>query len=335
VEVFAKDLEAPRIMVEDDEENIYVSIPNTGEILLLKDANHDGFADDKQIFLKGYENVHGMAIDGGKLYFIALKKVYVVDLLDKTKVKILIDNLPDVGLHENRTLAIGPDHMLYISIPSNCNSCVDPNQLLATIQKVKLDGLGMTTFAKGLRNTLGFDWHPETHELFGMDQGTDWRGDEIPREELNHIVEGKNYGWPYCWNRLHPDTFLLRNPKGSTKEAFCKTTEAPALTYDAHTTPIGFTFYNSSMFPKSKGSAFVAFHGSWNRKIPKGYKVSKLIFKNGKPIKFENFMSGFLNNKKHSQFGRPAGLLILKDGSLLVSDDSAGVIYRVFYDNTP
>jgi glucose/arabinose dehydrogenase len=336
VNVFAKDLDAPRMMVVDNDGGVYVSRPKTGEILLLKDTNQDGTADEQKVFIKGYDKVHGMAIEGPKLYFIALKKVYATDLKQEegkeTNVLTLIEGLPDVGQHENRSMAIGPDNMLYIAVASNCNSCVDPNKMMATMQRAKLDGTELKTFAKGLRDTIGFDWHPETKEFFGMDHGTDWLGDEFPREELNQLTEGKDYGWPFCWNDKKADENFIRNPEGSTKEEFCKKSEPPVLTYAAHAAPIAMKFYNGAMFPGDyKGSAFVAFHGSWNRAKPSGYNVARVVFKNGKPDKFEDFMTGFLTDKGKSQFGRPAGLAVLKDGSLLVSDDSAGVIYRVSY----
>lgn len=330
VNVFAKDLGAPRMMVHDNEGNIYVSHPTEGEILILKDTNNDGAADTQATFIKGYEKAHGMAINENKLYFIALKKIYSVELKDSSKVKLLVDNLPNVGQHENRSLAIGPDKKLYVSIASNCNSCVDPEKTMASMQVFDLDGKNQKTFASGLRDTIGFDWHPNTGAFYGMDHGTDWMGEEFPREELNLLEQGKDYGWPFCWNEKKPDTNLIKDPEGMTKEEYCsKKTQGPVLTVDAHTAPIAFTFYKGDMFPNYKGSAFTALHGSWNRKKPRGYNVTMISFKDGKPVKSEEFMSGFLAKDGKSQFGRPAGLLELKDGSLLVSDDSAGVIYRV------
>ena len=330
VNVFAKDLVAPRMMVQAPDGTVYVSVPETGEVVSF--SVKDGHAANKQVFLKGYKKVHGLAIEDGKLYFVALKQVYSVDLKKSSKPKLLIDALPDVGQHENRAIGIGPDHLLYVAIAANCNACVDPNPKMATMQRAKLDGSEMTTFAKGLRDTIGFDWQPETKVLYGWDHGVDWKGDDIPREEFNKIEEGKHYGWPFCWNEKKPDEDFIKNPEDSTKEKFCPTTESPLLTYDAHAAPIAFKFYNGKMFPGYQGDAFVAFHGSWNRKVPKGYNVVRVIFKNGVPVKTEDFMTGFLFDKGRSQFGRPSGLAVLQDGSLLVSDDSAGVIYRVSHE---
>lgn len=331
VNVFARDLDGPRMMVSDADGSIYVSRPKTGEILLLKDSNSDGVSDSVTSFVKGYDKAHGLAISGDKLYFVATTKVYSVELKNPSKVKLLIENLPNVGQHENRSIAIGPDNLLYISIASNCNSCVDPDKRMATMQRSELDGSNMKTFAEGLRDTIGFDWHPVTKEFYGMDHGTDWMGDEFPKEEFNKIVEGKNYGWPFCWNDKQPDNNFIKNPEGETsKDGYCKNkTESPLLTTQAHSAPIAMKFYNGDMFPGYKNSAFIALHGSWNRKKPSGYSVVRAVFNNGKPVKMEDFMTGFLEKNGRAQFGRPAGLLVLKDGSLLVSDDSAGVIYRV------
>ncbi|RYZ81058.1 MAG: sorbosone dehydrogenase family protein, partial [Proteobacteria bacterium] len=212
VSVFAKDLDGPRMMVVDLDNNVYVSRPNTGDILILRDTNKDGVADDRQVYVKDFDKVHGMAISGPLFYFVALKKVYVTNLkkeeskvTTKSAVRTLIENLPDVGQHENRSMAIGPDGKIYISIASNCNSCLDPNKLMATMQVANLDGTEMKTFASGLRDTIGFDWHPDTKQMYGMDHGTDWLGDDLPREELNLLVQGKNYGWPFCWNEKNVD----------------------------------------------------------------------------------------------------------------------------------
>lgn len=322
VAVFDKDLGGPRMMVVDQQGSVYVSVPERGEIRILRDKNKDGVADEESIFLSGYPKVHGLSIHQNKLYFIALKTVYSVELTDSLKVKTLIKDLPDTGQHENRAISIGPDGKIYISIASNCNSCVDPNKMYGTMQTANLDGSGLETFASGLRDTIGFDWHPETGELYGMDHGTDWKGDEIPEEELNHLVKGKHYGWPFCWNDKNVDNNLIDEPEGQLKKDFCPTTESPLLTYTAHSSPIAFKFYDAK-------TAFVALRGSWNRKVPKGYSVVKITFAGGKPQKIEEFMTGFLQRDGKAQFGRPTGMAVLADGSLLVSEDSSGVIYRV------
>lgn len=332
ITVYAKDVKGARMMVQAPNGGpVYVSQPSEGRISILADANADGVADSALAFIDGIKKVHGLAIGAdGSLYAAALKDIHRIDLKTKAKRPVAAD-LPDVGQHENRSIGISPDGKLFVSIASNCNSCVDPNTDMATMQVMDLDGSKRKSFAKGLRDTIGFDWHPTTKLLWGMDHGVDWRGDDLPPEELNNIVEGSDYGWPYCYLDKKPDPNLIDDPETETKEAYCAKTSAPALTFTAHSAPIGFKFYGATKFPERyRNGAFVSMHGSWNRKTPVGYDVQFIPFKDGKPgAKAETFVTGWLAKDKKSIFGRPAGLLVLADGSLLISDDLNGVIYRV------
>jgi glucose/arabinose dehydrogenase len=328
ISVFAKDVKGARMMVQAPTGGpIYVSQPSEGTISVL-DPDKDGAVATPLV--TGLKKVHGLAIGpDGALYAVALKEVYRIDLKTKAK-KVVVKDLPDVGQHENRSIGISPDGKLFIAIASNCNSCVDPNEQMATLQVAELDGSKRRTFAKGLRDTIGFDWHPTTHELWGMDHGVDWRGDELPPEELNALTDGSDYGWPYCYLDKKPDPNLIDDPEGETKDQYCAKTTAPTLTFAAHSAPISLRFYNKTAFPeKYREGAFVSMHGSWNRKSPVGYDVQFVPFKAGKPTKAEPFISGWLAPNKKSIFGRPAGLLVLADGSLLISDDLNGTIYRV------
>ena len=168
--------------------------------------------------------------------------------------------------------------------------------------------------------------------MWGMDHGIDWGGDNYPREELNLLEQGKDYGWPFCSDERIVNQTYTNRPKGQSKEEYCKKTEPTGLTYTAHAAPIWMLFYTGSMFPAEyKNDAFVAMHGSWNRKLASGYDVVRIKYDHGKPVKFEPFVTGFLLPNGQSQFGRPAGLAVLKDGSLLISDDDNGIIYRVSY----
>lgn len=330
VTVFAKDVKGARMMVQAPGGAIYVSQPGEGRISILTDANNDGVADSALPFIDGMKKVHGLALGpDGMLYAVALKEIVRFDLKTKAK-KPVAAGLPDVGQHENRSIGISPDGKLFVSIASNCNSCVDPNTEMATMQVMDLDGSKKKPFAKGLRDTIGFDWHPVTKQLWGMDHGVDWRGDDLPPEELNGLVEGSDYGWPYCYLDKRPDPNLIDDPETETKEQYCAKTTAPAVTFTAHSAPIGFRFYTGKAFPaRYQNGAFVAMHGSWNRKTPVGYDVQFIPFVDGKPGKPEPFLRGWLAADKKAVFGRPAGLLVLADGSLLVSDDLNGVIYRV------
>jgi glucose/arabinose dehydrogenase len=220
--------------------------------------------------------------------------------------------------------------MLYISVGSDCNACAEPDGEHATMLRTPLEGGARTVFAKGLRNTIGFDWDPVTRELWGMDNGIDNAGDEEPPEELNRLTQGGDYGWPFRYgdNRVNR---LFDRVKVARSE-FEKQTSAPVLTSDAHAAPIGMVFYAGGAFPADyRESAFVALHGSWNRASATGYKVVRIVFRDGKPERFEDFLTGFLVSSGKAYVGRPAGVAIGKDGALLVSDDSNGVIYRVAY----
>lgn len=194
-----------------------------------------------------------------------------------------------------------------------------------------LDGSGRSIFCTGLRNTLGFAWQPGTGDLYGADHGIDDLGDDTQKEELNLIVRGRNYGWPYIYEdgQFNPVPPLL---PGMTKEQLISGNTAPVLTFTAHAAPMNLVFIpESSAWPKEySGDALVSLRGSWNRKPPSGYEVVRVRFKNGKPDKVEDFLSGFLMQNGKSHFGRPVGLAFARDGSLLISDDTCGVIYRVW-----
>lgn len=335
INVFAKDLGNARNLAVAPDGTVYLTRRKEGDILALRDINKDGRADLKQTVASGHEYVNGITIDRNRLYFVTDKELYVANLGQNgtiTKPQQLINDLPDGGQHPNRTIAFGPDGMLYISVGSSCNACDESNKEHATMLRAKPDGSGRTIFAQGLRNTIPFGWHPQTREFWGMDHGTDWRGNTIPPEELNQLRQGQHYGWPFCWGDRRADVYLSSDPKGATKEQFCQKTQAPALTYTAHSAPLAMVFYTASQFPAQyRNDAFVIMRGSWNRNPPVGYKVVRVRYQNGKPVAFEDFVTGFLNQKQQTQFGRPVGIAIAPDGSLLFTDDTNGVIYRVAY----
>ena len=330
VGIFASGTGEPRMMAIGPDGSVYVTRPEQGDVVRLIDKNGDGKSDAMNPVVSGIKRVHGIEIHQGKMYLAGVNEVFVSDLNGKNLQK-LIGDLPDGGQHPNRTIGVGPDGQLYISIGSTCNDCAESNPEHATMLKTGLNGGQRQIFAKGLRNTIGFDWHPQTREFWGMDHGSDGRGDNEPPEELNKLQTNADYGWPYCFGNKQPDP-ITKPPEGVTKEQYCRNTLPLALPYQAHSAPIEMIFYKGTQFPEDyKGDAFVAMHGSWNRSTPAGYKVARIRFENGKPQGFEDFLTGFLVDKGEGQFGRPAGLVVMKDGSLLISDDENGVIYRVSY----
>lgn len=334
ITTFAEGLDMPRMLAVAPNGDLYVSNRVKGTITLLRDANQDGKAEVvRQVAQKPH--LHGLALKDGKLYLSAIREVYVADVLPDGGLgepRILYNNLPDAGQHANRTLRFGPDGQLYLSVGSTCNACDEDNPENATLLQLKTDGSGRSVYATGLRNTIGFDWHPATGQLFGMDHGIDWLGDEAQMEELNHIKQGANYGWPSIM--ADGKHYPANKPKtGETYAQFDAKAVRPLLVYKAHSAPLGLVFNRGAQFPAAyKNDAFVAMHGSWNRTQPSGYKVVRVHFDaQGQPEKFEDFITGFLVENDKSEFGRPCGLVQANDGSLLLSDDDNGVIYRVAY----
>jgi len=330
---FADNLGKPRMLTVGASGAVYVTSRDAGTVTLLRDTNNDGVADQKQT-VANIKSVHGLTINANKMYLVSIYDVYVANINGDgtlTEPQRIMTGLPDAGQHPNRTIAVGPDGKLYITVGSTCNACAEPNVENATIVQANTDGSGRKIFAKGLRNTIGFGWHPQTKELYGFDHGIDWLGDEQQQEELNVIKEGGFYGWPYIYGdgRYNPHP----RPMGDTTYAqiLAKTT-LPVLQYEAHAAPLGMIFYTGSQFPAEyQNDAFVTMRGSWNRTKPSGYKVVRIHFENGKPVSSQDFVTGFLVDNNQSQFGRPVGIATYSDGSILFSDDNNGVIYRVSY----
>lgn len=339
---FAEGLENPRMIVAAPDGTVYVSQRKTKNVVMLKDTDGDGRADVQMEVAKG-PHMHGLALRGDTMYLEGVHDVWTAPvkpdgtLGDKTQI---IGDLPDAGQHEDRTLAFGPDGRLYLSVASTTNTADEPNPENATMLVASPDGKNRKIFASGLRNTIGFDWNPVTHELYGMDMGIDWQGDDHQRDELNHIQEGRRYGWPYVYENGLFDPQHLPQEKNYTLEQWRKENTDPDLTYTAHSSPIGFLFYTGAQFPAEyKNDAFVAFHGSWNRNPPSGYEVVRVHFNaQGKPVSMTPFLTGFVTRQRDGrwgQFGRPCGLAQMPDGSLLVGDDTEGVIYRITYGDAP
>ncbi|MBF8965664.1 sorbosone dehydrogenase family protein [Pontibacter sp. FD36] len=329
---FAENLNKPRMIAVSNDGVVYVTDRDKGTVTMIRDTNKDGKADEQKV-VATKEHMHGIVIKDNQVWLATIKELYTANINKDgslSELQMLLDDLPDGGQHPNRTLRIGQDNKLYISIGSTCNSCDEPNKEHATILQADLDGKNRKVYAKGLRNTLGFDWHPQTGEMFGMDHGIDWLGDDEQREELNKIEEGADYGWPYIYGegKENPGD----QPEDMSYEEYKKKTKYPLLTYTAHASGLDMIFYKGTQFPKEyAGDAFVAFHGSWNRSKPAGYKVSRIRFENGQPKEFVDFVTGFLVDDNKSQFGRVVGVATHTDGSLLVTDDSNGVVYRIAY----
>ncbi len=334
--IFAKNLRRPRMMAISNQ-TVYVTEQDAGRVTAF-DASTAFEARAGQPIAQNLDSPHGLTVHDGYLYVATVKEVLRGPIRDDGSVgrlEAVIDDLPDGGQHPNRTLAFGPDGALFVSVGSTCNNCEEPNEESATLLRVEPASWGRAVYATGLRNTIGFGWHPETGALWGMDHGSDWRGDDEPPEELNRIEQGKNYGWPFCYGDQQPDPLTTENPKGKSKAEHCRQTAAPRLTYQAHSAPIGMVFYDGDSFPEEfLGDAFVAMRGSWNREPATGYKVVRIRFgQDGEPEEFVDFATGWLIGEKDAEMGRLAGVAVSPSGSLLVSEDRNGVIYEIYRSN--
>jgi Raf kinase inhibitor-like YbhB/YbcL family protein len=339
--VFAE-LENPRWFAVADDGTIYVTQRQPGNLTMLKDTDGDGIADVQRVVVENKKYINGVTIHENKVYFVTDKQVYRADRnSDGTlgEPQMLISDLPDAGQHPNRTLAFGPDGMMYISVGSATNAAVEPNKEAATMLRAQPDGTRRTIFASGLRNTIGFGWHPTSKRLFGMDHGIDWLGNDSQQEELNEIKENAKYGWPFVYERSKIYPHLQVPPEfGLTKEDWAKQSVEPLLMYRAHSAPLQMAYYTGSQFPAEyRNDAFVAMRGSWNRKPASGYEIVRVHFNSsGNPESITPFLTGFLMPKaqdgKDVHFGRPVGVAMLPDGSMLFGDDTNNTLYRVRYE---
>ncbi|MEH6665579.1 MAG: YbhB/YbcL family Raf kinase inhibitor-like protein, partial [Brevundimonas sp.] len=333
VERFAEGLGNIRILAVAPSGDVYATRRSEGDVILLRDQNGDGRADGAPRVVARRAGAHGLTIHDGRLYLATVNEVFVGDIQPDggvSSLQLLIGDLPDGGQHPNRTLAVGPDEMLYISVGSTCNACAETNPENATLLRGSLDGKSRTIFASGLRNTIGFGWHPGTGELWGFDHGIDWLGDDVQLEELNRIERGKRYGWPYSHGLDEAPNPQDEPPGEITAAQWAAESEAPILGYTAHAAPMQMAFYAGGPFPNAyDGDAFVAMRGSWNREPASGYEVVRIDFDRGRPQSIEPFLTGFLTDGGQAQTARLTGVAVARDGSLLVGDDQNGILYRV------
>ena len=276
----------------------------------------------------GFTSPIGVAFKDGALYVSAINRILRFDdienkLNEPGKPGVVTDIYPSEKHHGGKFIAFGPDGLLYVAVGAPCNIC-EPPEPFASITRIKPDGTDFEIYAQGIRNTVGFDWHPETKELWFTDNGRDWMGDNQPPDELNRAPrKGMHFGYPYCHGGDIPD------PKFGAKRD-CSRTTPPEAKFEPHVAALGMRFYTGKMFPKEyQNNIFVAEHGSWNRRNKIGYRIKLVQLKNSKVIKQEVFAEGWL--EQENAWGRPVDVLVMPDGALLVSDDYAGAIYRISY----
>lgn len=331
IETYAADVPNARQLALGAKGTVFAGSRDAGKVYALTDADGDGRAEKVRILASGLRLPSGIAFHGGDLYIGAVDRILVLrdieNHLDQPpKLEVVTDKLPGETHHGWKFIAFGPDGRLYVPIGAPCNIC-DKGHDYAKLISMQADGSDWRDEAYGIRNTVGFDWQPGTQQLWFTDNGRDLLGDELPSDELNRITRrGEHFGYPYCHqgDSLDPEF-------GAGKS--CKDYTAPALNLGAHVGAIGMRFYTGSMFPASwRGAAVIAEHGSWNRSKKSGYRVVAVTLDGAKVKRQDVLIDGFQRNE--IALGRPADVLVMPDGALLVSDDYAGAVYRVSYAAT-
>jgi len=319
IELFASGLNNARTMVLGKQGTIFVGTRSAGKVYAIKDRKIYTIANNLNM-------PNGLAFYKNALYIAAVDQIIRLDNIEQNlakppQAKIIRNDLPSARHHGWRYIAFGPDGRLYISIGAPCNVCLKKD--FAEIRSMKADGSDERVVATGIRNSVGFTWHPQTKELWLSDNGRDMLGDDIPADEINRVDKtGQNFGFPYCHGGdvVDPDY----------NEFSCSDFSPPVIQLGAHVAPLGISFYTGDKFPKKyQNQLFIAEHGSWNRSQKSGYRVGVAKIQNAKVIDYETFVSGWLQGQ--SAWGRPAYTLVMPDGSMLISDDKAGAIYRVSY----
>ncbi|MCM3878658.1 MAG: sorbosone dehydrogenase family protein [Vicinamibacterales bacterium] len=332
ISMFAEGLRSARSMTQSPSGTIFVGSDRAGSVYALRDDNKDGKADKVITVVSGLDTPNGVAFRDGALYVAEVNRILRFDKIEPGLASsgppvVVSDKFPSDKHHGWKFIRFGPDGLLYVPVGAPCNVC-DRGDPYNTIWRMKPDGSGLEIFARGVRNTVGFDWHPTTHELWFTDNGRDNLGDDLPGDELNRAPKaGMHFGYPYC----HQGTIV--DPELGGKRQ-CSEFEAPAQRLLPHAAAIGMRFYTGSQFPQEyRNQVFIAEHGSWNRSPGVPYNGNRVSIARldgtGKVVSYGAFAEGWLDNR--ARWGRPVDLEVLPDGSLLVSDDTNGVIYRISY----
>ncbi|MEP4532526.1 MAG: sorbosone dehydrogenase family protein [Cyclobacteriaceae bacterium] len=330
IDVYAR-VKSARSMAMGDDGTLFIGTRGHDKVYAVKDTDGDFKADEIYTIASDLRNPNGVAFKDGALYIAEISKLWKYDNIEATLNnpygKTIYDDYPTDGHHGWKYIAFGPDGKLYVPVGAPCNICESKKEIYASITRMNPDGSDREVYARGVRNTVGFTWHPETAEMYFTDNGRDMLGDDIPPCELNRATEkGQHFGYPYC----HGGD--IKDPEYGDKRP-CSDFVKPVQKLDPHVAPLGLKFYTGDMFPAAyKNKILIAEHGSWNRSDKIGYRVTMVTELNGKGQSYEPFIYGWLNETEQTSWGRPVDVLILKDGSILISDDQSGTIYRVSYE---
>ncbi len=330
ISLFAADVPNARSLALGDAGVVYVGTRQQGSVYALQDADHDGIAEQRYELANGLYMPNGVAYRNNQLFVAETNRILRFDRIgDKLAAPpqpvVVYDRFPSDKHHGWKYLRFGPDGKLYTAVGAPCNICNPDKDIYATLVRLNADGSRLEILASGIRNSVGFDWQPKTGKLFFTENGRDYLGDDFPPDELNRwSKKGQHFGYPFCHGGTITDPELAGNRR-------CNEFVAPEWKFKAHMAPLGMRFYTGKQFPERfRNQLFVAQHGSWNRSKPQGYRVALVMFKNGKAYKEQTFIDGWLT-AGDEVLGRPTDILQMPDGSLLISDDTLGAIYRVEY----
>ncbi|HEX6975826.1 MAG TPA: sorbosone dehydrogenase family protein [Vicinamibacterales bacterium] len=339
IAVYATGVPNARQMALGDKGTLFVGSRTARKVYAVVDRDGDQKADQVYTIANGLNMPSGLAFRGGALYVAEVSRVLRYDAIESKleappEPVVVSAGFPTERHHGWKFIAFGPDGLLYVPVGAPCNICDrSDDKRFASIMRMKADGSGLEVFASGIRNTVGFDWHPQTKELWFTENGRDNISDDQPPDELNRAPRaGMHFGFPYC----HGGDF--KDPEFGSRP--CSEFEPPARKLGPHVAAIGMRFYTGRMFPAQyRNQIFMAEHGSWNRSTPLGYRVMMATIENNKVTGYTPFAEGWLRGTRSSRgdttlgdaWGRPADVLVMPDGALLVSDDEAGVIYRISY----
>jgi glucose/arabinose dehydrogenase len=332
IELWAHGMPGARMMARGDKGTIFVGTRQIGRVYAVIDK---GDTREHTIVTQGHVQPNGVAFRNGSLYVAAINQVMRFDGIEDrlSDVPEPVDltaafDLPPDRHHGWKFLAFGPDGKLYVPVGAPCNNCEVRPDVHANIRRYNPDGSGMEIVARGVRNSVGFDFHPETSELWFTDNDRDWLSEHGPQCELNRVARiGENFGFPYCHGHGIIDPEL-------GKPGSCDGVSLPAALMGAHTAPLGMRFYTGDMFPEEyRGTIFIARRGSWNRTTKVGFDVVRAtLSSDGKRAGISPFLTGFLDTGDNSFWGRPIDVLVMPDGALLVTDEQNGAIYRITYE---
>ncbi|MBZ5559211.1 MAG: PQQ-dependent sugar dehydrogenase [Acidobacteriia bacterium] len=332
IDLYAGGVRGARSMALGDAGTLFVASRAEGAVYAV--ATRGGAAPQGRVraVVRGFHQPDGVAFRDGALFVAEPTRVLRLDAIesrldDPPAPAVVRDDLPARDLHASKVLRFGPDGWLYVSIGVPCDRCEPDDPRFGTIARMRPDGTGLETFARGIRNSVGFDWHPATHELWFTDNGIDLLGENLPPEELNRAARaGLHFGYPYCHAQSIPDPFFAAGHD-------CAAFEPAAAALGPHVVPLGLRFYTGRQFPPEyRGQIFIAEHGSTNRTAPLGYRLTRVRLDGHRPVEYGTFADGWLQGR-HA-WGRPVDVLVMPDGALLVSDDLAGAIYRISYRST-